>query len=622
MNLKSTFFHDRRRILGAFLALVSLLTLGCLGSWPAGAGLAILFLSTGFLTLPDRNGLSLVLNLVWMAGCIFLSCCYPSWMLEYRFFGIDAGRVPLNFVCAAAVYGLLLTLTGRIRPAVITASGALLLLCVVNTFVFQFRGNELQSADFLSVRTAMNVAAGYSFHLSANMAGCILLWGWTVFLAGSLPALPKRALRTRTAAAVMVAVCVCVFFWKGADVSPRFWKKSGTLHNGYLLNFSAGLRDSFIQKPDNYEQSLAQLDARYPQQDTALPEELPDILVIMDESLADMRVLGSTPKTSEPVTPHLDSLTENTVRGFALSPVFGGSTANAEFELLTGCSMAFLPNGSIAYQQYLRRNVAEALPWLLQSYGYETMATHPYFESGWNRQTAYELLGFQKATFLGAYPEEDLIRSYVSDREMFQYLLDQLDREGDAPLFLFGVTIQNHGGYYEPDYTPTLTLEGNSNPGAEQYLSLIHETDAAVSQLLTALQTSPRKTIVLLFGDHFPQLETDFFQELHGGSFDALSDQILQYQVPFYLWANYDIPEQTAELTSLNYLAVYLLKAAGLPLSPYYQFLADVQQAVPAMNPYAVYTPEGTVLAPEQAQTAQIQWLDLYKAAQYRSLFS
>lgn len=618
MKTKFPRFFGSRRLIGGTLALVSLLAMGALGSWPAGTGLAVLFLAAGFLTLPDRQGLSAAVRLLWAALCIFLSCCYPSWMLEYNFFEISANRIFLNIVCACVVYGVSLLLFGRIRPAVAAASGALLLLCIANAFVFQFRGNELQWTDFMSIRTAMNVAAGYSFRLPMQVAGCALLWVWTQFAAGLLPKEAAHPLAARAGGAAAALICVFLFTWRGAGVLPEAWKKDGTLFNGYLLNFSLGIRDSIIEQPRDYAELIAQLEERYPESEASLPETLPDIVVIMDESLADMRILGDL-KTNQPVTPFLDSLSDNTIRGFALSPVFGGSTANSEFEFLTGCSMSFLPTGSVAYQQYLHQTVY-SLPWLLQSYGYETLATHPYFENGWNRQTAYELLGFQNATFLGAYPEEDLVREYVSDREMFRYILNRLDAQGDAPLFLFGITMQNHGSYGDPNYKNTISLEGKSFPFAEQYLSLIHESDEALEQLLTRLEDSPRKTIVLIFGDHFPALENSFFQSLHS-SFDALSDKMLQYQVPFYLWANYDIPERSGERTSLNYLAVDLLEAAGLPLSSYYRFLSDLRQTIPAINPSGFYSADGQVLTKAQAKEEQTQWLRLYEAAQYNNLF-
>lgn len=610
---------------GAVLAAAALLLMGFRGDWLTGAGLAALFLGTGFLKIQTQQpGTAFFLNALWALACIVLSCCYPSWMMGYRFLEVGYVRVVLNLVCTAAVYGLVLVFAGRIRLASAIGSGLLMLLNVINVFVFQFRGTELQPVDILFAGTALNVAEGYTFTLSAGMAACLLLWVWTVFAFGALPKepvlLPRRWLRA--AAVVATAACVFVVGWKGSGVRPKSWSNSGTLYNGYLLNFCVGARDCITQAPEGYSADLiAEQEAQYPEQDTALPDKLPDIVVIMDESLADFSVLGSMPETNKPVTPFLDSLTENTIRGFALTPVFGGGTASAEFELLTGCSMAFLPKGAIAYQQYIHEEIF-ALPWLMQSYGYDTAATHPYFSDGWNRLNTYPLLGFQESTFLDDYPQQDLIRGYVSDREMFDFVLDRLDRQGEKPLFLFGITMQNHGGYYSEDMENTFYVVGQDYPMSEQYLTLINETDQAVEYLLTELSKSSRDTIVLLFGDHFPRVEGELFRDAHGGeNFDALSDRLLQYQVPFYIWANFDIPEQTTELTGLNYLAIRLLETAGLPLPSYYRFLSDMQQRIPALNPYGFYTDSGDVLEFDQAEGDAAQWLSLYEAMQYNYLF-
>ncbi len=58
------------------------------------------------------------------------------------------------------------------------------------------------------------------------------------------------------------------------------------------------------------------------------------------------------------------------------SPEFGGMTANIEFEALTGFSNAFLPAGSIPYQQYVR-TPTPSLATFLKSEGYEARAIHP-----------------------------------------------------------------------------------------------------------------------------------------------------------------------------------------------------------------------------------------------------
>lgn len=149
-------------------------------------------------------------------------------------------------------------------------------------------------------------------------------------------------------------------------------------------------------------------------------------------------MLGENFNTNQPVTPYFDSLQENTVRGFALSSAYGGHTANSEFECLTGFSMGFLPVGSIPYQQYISENIF-SLPWLLENYGYDVFCTHPYHENGWGRKVTYPRLGFKESTFLPDYPQENLLREYVSDQEMYEYVIDKLTADGIGdPQFVFG----------------------------------------------------------------------------------------------------------------------------------------------------------------------------------------
>lgn len=345
----------------------------------------------------------------------------------------------------------------------------------------------------------------------------------------------------------------------------------------------------------------------------------------MNEAYADFRVIGEALSTNIEVTPFMDSLTENTIRGYALTSVFGGTTANSEFECLTGLSMVNLPTGAVPYQLYLKRETF-SLAQLLKSYGYQAMTTHPYYSSGWNRLEAYPNLGFSSSTFLENYPQQELIRGFVSDREMYSYVIERMEAQGEDPTFLFAISMQNHGEYTYTgkNYTQTVSLEGydGSYPMAEQYLTLLRESDDAAREFFTALEDCPRKTVVLFFGDHFPQVEEDFFLELHGGSFDTLSEQMLQYTVPFFVWANYDIPEQTVACTSLNYLSRYLLEAAGLPLSPLHSFLKDMEQIIPAVNARGYYSVEqGTYIETEKAQGEESLWLQKYAWLQYNSLF-
>ena len=97
------------------------------------------------------------------------------------------------------------------------------------------------------------------------------------------------------------------------------------------------------------------------------PEELPDIIAIMDETFSDPAVLGEF-ETNKDYMPFIHSILRgevaNTISGYTDVSVLGGNTANSEFEFLTGNSMAFFPNGSVPYLQYIRDGISTIVPQL------------------------------------------------------------------------------------------------------------------------------------------------------------------------------------------------------------------------------------------------------------------
>ncbi len=624
-------FHKHGGILGAAIA-IPVLAICCIWfSWKMGVLYAAAFLAVSFVRLRPKYPLSqFLMNAFWGLLCIFVSCLLPTKMVsDSSYLAIGSYRVCMNFLCAAIFYGVCLTVTGAVKPAIVIASTLLMLLSTANGFLFQFRGNELKPMDFLSIGTALNVVEQYTFRIQPRMLYSWLLWLWMLFCLRALPPdcpiIPRNWLRLAAAAAAIVCAVV---LWNGiTDIRTDTWSNNGSTRNGYLLNFVTGIRDSFTEQPENYSaEAVDALTSQYDcSGDTSVQNRLPNIIVIMNESYADFEILGSELRTNEPVTPFVSSLQENCIRGYALTSVFGGGTANSEFEFLTGLSMANLPDGCVPYQQYIN-GTCYSFAWLMNACGYRTMATHPYNASGWNRLAVYPYFGFSESTFAESYPWENLIREFVSDQEMYEYVLDVLKQPRTKPLFLFGITMQNHGDYiYSGDhYEQTIYLDGYEKeyPMAEQYLTLLRESDKAIAYLLSALADYPQDTIVLFFGDHFPQVEGDFFLEAHGGEFATLSDRMLQYTVPFFIWANYDIPEQTVECTSLNYLARYLLEAAGMELPPYYQFLKELEEAIPAINALGYYSAsQQTFLPLEDASGEEAQWLNRYAIIQYNCLF-
>ena len=623
-------FHKPRFIAGAILGTLVFVLCALKLPWPVGAALGGIILLFGAVKLRIENQIFVkVLYGVWSVAMLYI-----AWQMSYIAVGargsmmVTLGSRMLNLLLIAVLCGMWLTITANWRASFILGTLMCLLLSQVNSVVYQFRGKELGITDFLSVQTAVNVMAQYRPEFYRGVILDWVLWITMVWCSFSLPpfVVVKKAWVRVVSLMVSIGMIACVHVCS-TDIPIKTWEREGTRINGYYLNFYFGIRDSVVKKPEEYStEYVKQLEHTFSHEE-GVSGELPNILVIMDESYADCSIFGEQLKTNRAVTPFIDSLTENTQKGYALTSVYGGNTANAEFEFLTGHTLGFLPKDCVPYQQFIRGNLY-AMPYLMRSLGYRDIATHPYYASGWSRERIYPYLGFSKATFMDSYPQQDILRGYISDREMFEYVLRILDEAdgGEKPLFLFGITMQNHGGYdyKKDDFQPQIRLEGYEQemPLAEQYLSVIYETDRAVEYLLTELKKMEKRTVVLFFGDHFPKVEKEFYEALHGGEFQSLQEQQLRHTVPFFIWANYDIAETETQITSLGYLGRHLLDAAGIPLPPYYQFLKEAEEEIPAVNSLGYFSKLRNTYKPiDEAVGTEKEWLDKYQTLQYNNLF-
>jgi hypothetical protein len=126
-------------------------------------------------------------------------------------------------------------------------------------------------------------------------------------------------------------------------------------------------------------------------------------------------------------------------------------------------------------------------------------------------------------------------------------------------------------------------------------------------------------TVILLFGDHQPTLEDEFYDKLYGSSnTDTLEETQKKYKTPYVLWANYDIPEETKDL-SANQLGVLVKQAAGIPLTSYDCFLADFSSKIPILNCNGYQDTDGNWWSLKEYPNEEYQQLITnYSYVQYR----
>ena len=491
----------------------------------------------------------------------------------------------------------------------VTTSG---LLALLNLALLQFRGTALQWQDIGSWRAALNVAGGYRLALSPQIVVLAVLWLWTLAAlhwAGGLCAGAPRSAGFR-AALGLGAAAAGVLLW----VSPLIPASGVTssyisTQNAFVANLFLQSRDLPLKKPKNYEAQLQQL-GQYSSDAGTKVAETPDIVVIMNESFADLRCYGA--QIAPEIYRDWDEILARSAHGTAYSSVFGGNTPNAEYEFLTGDSLLFYTGTPIPYETAIRQDVP-ALPGLLAQLGSGTVAMHPNEGIVWSRERVYPKLGFERSVFLPEYENTDQIRRFVSDQANYSQVLRVLE-EADGPQFLFNVTIQNHGSYEEEDFADLNALL-DSRTGCSQtcqYLTLVKESGAALKEFLQQLEQRPRKTYVVFFGDHQPWVDEAFYSQYESGQ-DA--QEHLRYQVPYFIWCNQNQEEQQLPLCGLNDLQLYLAEQAGLPLTGYQKLLAQVAQRYPVVCAQGVMAADGSWL--DEKQIAEDDLLSLYRTAVY-----
>ena len=551
------------------------------------------------------------------------------------FTALNPTQVTLNAIWYYCIFWAVRMAAGRRLLGSALASGLCFFVGLVNHYVLTFRGRIIFPCDLLGFQAAMNVASDYDYTPTTPVyiAAAILLCYWLLLLAAKLHQKPKgrQKLRWVTVLGSCAAIGIYIYVFMFTALLPSIgiyaqqWK---TQANGFLLNFMAALRYSFVSAPEDYSAGEAERIAADYAAQAVLDGEMPEnLIIIMNESFADMQASFPDLELSADPLPYYHSLTENTVKGMLVPPVTGGGTANVEFEALTGGSLAFLPSNTVAYQLYLYDNIPSLVS-QMEAMDYHSIAFHPYLSSGWNRTSVYPWMGFDQQYYEENVVDREDNRQYVSDSCDYSQLY-RWTEESEEPTFIFNVTMQNHSGYTQGwvNLERTVKVENQtkgSKSATTQFFSLMRESDNAIRELIEHYSAVDETTMIVFFGDHQPPLGNEFYEELYGKPLDQrTTEEVLQqYETPFFIWANYDIPEAEDVRISSNYLSVLTRQLANIPLSGFDAMLSELMEVLPVATTVGYVTAEGEVYESAEELPEDIRALyEDYRLMAYNYLF-
>lgn len=346
-------------------------------------------------------------------------------------------------------------------------------------------------------------------------------------------------------------------------------------NNGILFCFYDDFKNIRNPPPKDYnQQSINQIYSNI-EKDLPSSREVPEhsegsgfkpnIIVILSEALWDATQLPEVKYSQDPI-----KNIRADIKSTFISPVFGNMTANVEFGLLTGLSNYFL-NGSVPYSQSVR----QSMPSLFTAFkdeGYLTTAIHPFYASTYNRPTVYKYFGLDKFISIEDMSEYENAGPYVSAKSFTQEILKQFNST-DQSQFIFALSMQNHFPFESnrfPNHKIEIksSLEPDNKDVLQTYIDGINLSDEYYAFLKQEIIKSKKPTIVIVFGDHLPLLNSDF--DIYKKTGFDINNQTKMHSTPIAAFANFQTNFDFPKEMSPNFLSLEILKSANI--LPKYQF--------------------------------------------------
>ncbi len=247
-----------------------------------------------------------------------------------------------------------------------------------------------------------------------------------------------------------------------------------------------------------------------------------NVHVIVWEGFVDPKRLEKLKLSRDAVHPELRALLREGKGDLSVSPVFGGYTAQAEFEVLCGVP-ALQQLGTIEFNVFSGQRI-HCLPSALREVGYRTVATNAYKPNFFNAITAYRGTGFEQQYYAREYvPRRESYFSigdvtgekYMFDGTLFEqnlaFVRERLAEDPDTPLFNYVLTIYGHFPFWiDEKRRPPMVSALNKNPIDRELMIIVNQVwyrSEALAKYLRGLRELDPDGIVVIVSDHLPPLQ-------------------------------------------------------------------------------------------------------------------
>ncbi len=426
---------------------------------------------------------------------------------------------------------------------------------ITNSVLMYFRNTPFIAADFFIAKAAFDIMDVYlSKFQIVSIVGIFVL-----FLAGLVILFIKERQKEvnykKVLASIIIAFIISAlptnFILKEKYQNPDSTISEDAEKFGFVCCFVNSIFNSGINKPEDYADNEIATILKTITNDKS-PRIKPNIILIQLESFIDPYLLDGVTLNADPI-PNFRKMKDEGTSGILNVPVFGGGTANTEFEVLTGMSLKFFGIGEYPYETILQEKAIESACYDLKEIGYTAHAIHNHTGIFYDRDVIYKNLGFDTFTpieYMNNIKKNEI--GWARSGVFTEYIFDALNYTEDKD-FIFTVTSQAHGRYPKRHNTKGIKVTStgslsNTKAELEYYVNEIHNEDKWLGELLEKLSEFKEPVMVIAYGDHMPSLEM---------SQEVIDAQNI-YKTEYAIWTNYQSEQKDHELYTYTLLAYAL----------------------------------------------------------------
>lgn len=269
-----------------------------------------------------------------------------------------------------------------------------------------------------------------------------------------------------------------------------------------------------------------------------------NIHLIIMESWVDPNLFGAL-NTADKTTPD-NFLNLPKHQNISISPVFGGQTPQAEFELLCG-TPALAQLSSIEFNLFSGSTTSCLPNWLAEA-GWRTIASHAYKPTFFNRGNAYRSVGFNELHFpadykasANTYLKKGLVKNepYMFDGDILQANLKFVEEAiaQDQPILNYVLGVYGHWpNEFNAQRFEPLPLASSiaDNDQVRNIINQYYYRTEALADYLQKLMTIDPNSLILVMSDHLPPFPSvDNWQQTLGYFPENTQGA---YKNIYYLW--------------------------------------------------------------------------------------